>query len=157
MFNQVMAFDSGVYFFDIQCIMLIPDTRRHCRESKQMGFHYRALTARSVARRCIRNERHAFILRVARRGGSKKSPREPITGDISNLIMHNLFPSFGGVLHSVCTLSVYSILVSSCQGLYVERTGGWKWKQINSLQTVWDNRCFAPLCAHVVPYTMSTK
>ena len=89
---------------------------RHRQESKQMGFHYSALTARGAAHRRVRNERHAFILKAARRDGSHKSPCQPITGDISNLIMRNLFTNVNGVLHNV-RYPVYSILVSSCQGL----------------------------------------
>jgi hypothetical protein len=81
---------------------------RHRRPSKQMGFHCSVPTARGAARRRVRNERHAFILRAARRGGSHKSPRQPITGEISNLIMHNLFPSVDGVLHNVCTVRTLS-------------------------------------------------
>ena len=79
---------------------------RHRRELKQMGFHYSALTARAAARRRVRNERHAFSLSAVRRGGSHKSPRQPITGDLSNLIMNNPFQSVDGVFHIVCIRSI---------------------------------------------------
>ena len=53
-----------------------------------------ALSHRAAPR--VRNERTALKSRAARRGGSHKSPRQPITGDFYSLIVHT---RFDGVIH----------------------------------------------------------